>query len=151
MLNVILASVFELTDMAYVLASVLFILSLTGLSNQESARNGNFVGMWGMLIAILITFAHPLFGNTGLFFACFACGGLIGYLLSRKIEMTSMPQMIAMLHSFVGLAAVFVGLSNYLSNDAAQQNAVHRIEIFLGVFIGVCSALPDMPRACAMP
>src|SRR5690349_10740618 len=95
----------------------------------------------------------------GLFFACIAPGGILGYIVARKIEMTAMPQMIAMLHSFVGMAAVFVGLSNYLAgldaflvfrscyislklrdlnpDEPSAANAVHRIEIFIGIFIGV--------------
>ncbi|MDH3637181.1 MAG: NAD(P)(+) transhydrogenase (Re/Si-specific) subunit beta, partial [Gammaproteobacteria bacterium] len=96
---------------AYIVASILFILSLGGLSHQESARRGNLFGIVGMAIAIIATIASDRVGGYGLIIAMMLVGGAIGTVVASKVQMTAMPQLVAMLHSFVGLAAVFVGFA----------------------------------------
>ncbi len=106
---------------AYIIASILFILSLSGLSNQETARRGNVYGMIGMLIAIFaIIFSSKVTGYEVLA-VTMVIGTIIGATLAVRVEMTGMPQLVAMLHSFVGLAAVLVGFANYLDPDATKH------------------------------
>ena len=126
---------------AYIIAALLFIASLAGLSKQETARNGNTFGIAGMAIALLATiFSQNVEGLVWIIIAM-VIGGAIGMRLAQKVEMTQMPELIAMLHCFVGLAAVFVGYNSYITADshgpvsAARQN-IHLGEVFLGVFIG---------------
>lgn len=125
---------------SYLLASILFILSLGGLSSQESARRGVWFGIVGMIIAVLSTiFGEGVEGHTFII-AAILIGSLVGILVARKVEMTSMPQLVAILHSFVGLAAVLVGYGSYLDPDTqalmGTERTIHLIEIFIGVFIG---------------
>ena len=92
-----------------------------------------------MFLSITVTFFDPLFGHPLLFFVAATPGALIGAFLALRVQMTSMPQLVALLHSFVGLAAVLVGVANAVSDDVDAYNAsplLHKIEIFLGVFIG---------------
>jgi H+-translocating NAD(P) transhydrogenase subunit beta len=131
----------SLVTVAYIAASALFILSLAGLSNQETARKGNLFGIIGMAIALLATALSGSVSVTG--YATLAAmiipGALIGATLASRVAMTSMPELVAILHSFVGLAAVLVGIGNYLSEEASLTGAeatIHQIEIYLGVFIG---------------
>ena len=128
-----------LVTIAYIVAGLLFILSLGGLSAQASARRGNLYGIIGMAIAILATMAGPGVGNYLLLVAMLATGGVAGALIAARVQMTAMPQLVAILHSFVGLAAVLVGLSVTL-NPAARlegiEERIHQVETFLGVFIG---------------
>ena len=126
---------------AYIIAALLFIASLAGLSKQETARNGNTFGIAGMAIALLATiFSQNVEGLVWIIIAMII-GGAIGMRLAQKVEMTQMPELIAMLHCFVGLAAVFVGYNSYITADShgivsgAMQN-IHLGEVFLGVFIG---------------
>ncbi|MGC4090526.1 MAG: NAD(P)(+) transhydrogenase (Re/Si-specific) subunit beta [Polyangiaceae bacterium] len=108
----------SLTTVAYLIAGVLFILSLSGLSTQQSARRGNLYGMIGMLAALLVTAAsnaHSM--NYGVLAAAVGIGGLIGGLLAVRVEMTAMPELVAILHSFVGLAAVLVGFGTYFDAE----------------------------------
>jgi H+-translocating NAD(P) transhydrogenase subunit beta len=126
---------------AYLVASVCFILSLGGLSNQESSRRGNLFGMVGMGLAILATIAHPkLLSALPIILGIMLVGGTLGTLVAQRVAMTQMPELVAMLHSFVGLAAVLVGFASYLDNPAANfsgaARAIHEIEIYLGVLIG---------------
>ncbi len=125
---------------AYIIASILFIQALSGLSHQESARKGNVYGMIGMLIAILATVLGAEVTGITTIIICMAIGGGIGAYLARKVEMTGMPELVAMLHSFVGMAAVLVGYASYLDPDAHFANnvdkVIHEIEIYLGVLIG---------------
>ena len=126
---------------AYVLASVLFILSLGGLSHQESARRGNLFGIAGIVIAVGATIAGVNIGIGGISTIVLALviGSIAGLFLANKVEMTQMPQLVALLHSFVGLAAVLVGFSGHLEPLIATSGAEHSIkmvEIFLGIFIG---------------
>ena len=100
-----------LVTVAYLVAGVLFILSLGGLSAQESARRGNLFGIAGMAIAVLATMLGPGVSSYGTLLAMLAIGGLIGAALAARVQMTAMPQLVAILHSFVGAAAVLVGFA----------------------------------------
>lgn len=124
----------------YLLAALLFIFSLAGLSKQETARRGVVLGMIGMVLALGATIALSLDRSvrsplvTALLIAgVLLIGATVGIWKARSVEMTQMPEMIAMLHSFVGIAAVLVGFNSYLTEPA---DLVHQIEVFLGVFIG---------------
>lgn len=128
---------------AYIIAALLFIFSLAGLSKQETARRGNIFGIAGMAIALVVTIINADLQALTYIIAAMAIGALIGLRLAAKVEMTGMPELIACLHSFVGLAAVFVGYNSFLKllagGDAAAHGAMLNIElteIFLGVFIG---------------
>ena len=124
---------------AYIAASVLFILSLGGLSHQESARRGNLFGILGMTIAIVATVSNPAVGNYTLIIVLMVAGGGIGTLVATRVQMTAMPQLVALLHSFVGLAAVLVGIGTYLDPTVGYsgvEKTIHEIEIYLGVLIG---------------
>ncbi len=93
---------------AYIIAAILFILSLGGLSNQESARRGNIYGMLGMLIAVVATVLSTQVSSYGVLSVAIVMGAVIGSIVAMRVEMTGMPQLVAMLHSFVGLAAMLV-------------------------------------------
>ena len=123
---------------AYFIAAVLFILSLAGLSKQESAENGNWYGIIGMLIALVATIMNPSVTNIEYIIVAMVIGGAIGARLALKVEMTQMPELVAMLHSFVGLAAVAVGYNSFLEHSAISgiMLNIHLVEVFLGVFIG---------------
>jgi NAD(P) transhydrogenase subunit beta len=128
-------------SVAYVVASILFILSLGGLSHQESAGRGNYFGIAGIIIALVATIASVSMGVGGMATIVIALliGAGAGLFLANKVEMTQMPQLVALLHSFVGLAAVFVGFSGYLDPLVITHGAEHTIklvEVFLGIFIG---------------
>jgi NAD(P) transhydrogenase subunit beta len=125
---------------AYLFASILFILSLGGLSSQESAKRGVFYGIIGMIIAVIATvFGQGVHGHIYILIAV-SIASVIGVLLARKVEMTSMPQLVAILHSFVGLAAVLVGFGSYLDPRTqsllSTEHTIHLVEVFVGVFIG---------------
>jgi len=123
-----------LRTVAYIAASILFILSLRGLSSQETARRGNLYGVAGMVIAILATLTSSgLDRYVGVVLAL-VIGGAIGLRMSQTVAMTAMPQLVALLHSFVGLAAVLVGFATYLAGT--KSGTVFEIEIFVDVFIG---------------
>ncbi len=129
---------------AYVVAALLFIFSLAGLSKQETAKQGNLYGMIGMAIALLTTIFDPRVSNVLVIIVAMVIGSGIGLRLANKVEMTQMPELVAILHSFVGLAAVLVGFNSYFDAGhsvvitAVQQTAmnIHLTEIFLGIFIG---------------
>ncbi len=126
---------------AYLVASVLFILSLGGLSNQEKAKRAVWYGIFGMGIAIIATIFGPGFSTFSyiLLIPLLAIGALIGKSVAQRVEMTEMPQLVAALHSFVGLAAVFIGLNSAmqdLHHLTGAEIVIHEVEIFLGVFIG---------------
>ncbi len=129
---------------AYLIAAVLFVLSLAGLSKHERAKEGNRFGVTGMAIALVATIwlslsraANPMLTVT-LLVVALLIGAAIGLWRARVVEMTQMPELVAMLHSFVGLAAVLVGYTSHLemAEHAGDASAVHAVEIFLGVFIG---------------
>ncbi|MCA1928549.1 Re/Si-specific NAD(P)(+) transhydrogenase subunit beta [Rheinheimera sp.] len=123
---------------AYLLAAAFFIASLAGLSQQESARRGNWLGILGMTIALLATIAGVSLDAMLPLVIALAIGGAIGLRLALKVEMTQMPELVAILHSFVGLAAVLVGYNSFFETHSAAGAAltVHLTEVFLGVFIG---------------
>ena len=129
-----------LVTTAYLVSGILFVLSLGGLSKQESARKGNLYGILGMALAILATFLSGQVENFKLLIPLMLGGALIGAILAKRVEMTSMPELVAILHSFVGAAAVLVGLSSFLDPGHAEmigaEKLIHEIEILLGVFIG---------------
>jgi len=128
-----------LIQAAYIIAALLFIMSLAGLSKHETARDGNVLGMVGMGIALVATLWLALrdapWGNVIAVAVAMAIGAAIGIWRARRVEMTGMPELIAMLHSFVGAAAVLVGLNTFLASGGAGDS-VHLVEIYLGVFIG---------------
>ena len=130
----------SLITIAYIAASALFILSLGGLSRQETARRGNLYGILGMLIALVATAAGMQIGGLPILAAALVPGLVIGAILASRVQMTSMPQLVAALHSFVGLAAVLVGFATYLGPPDAKMSAgeinLHLAEIIIGVCIG---------------
>ena len=148
-------------SLAWLAASILFILSLRGLSSQETARQGNVWGVVGMAMAVVATLVALIMGNGGLGLSgsgltllgsVIAVGCVIGALLASRVAMTAMPELVAVLHSFVGLAAVLVGFANYLApvpgatgelaevgravQNAAPGHGVHLAEIYIGVLVG---------------
>ncbi|MBZ2169482.1 MULTISPECIES: Re/Si-specific NAD(P)(+) transhydrogenase subunit beta [Marinobacter] len=128
-----------LVSVAYVVASVLFILSLGGLSHQESARRGNWYGVAGILIALVATVAGVTGGGLIAIAIAVLLGAAGGILIANRVEMTQMPQLVALLHSFVGLAAVLVGFAGYIEPLKATTGTEHTIklvEVFVGIFIG---------------
>jgi NAD(P) transhydrogenase subunit beta len=130
----------EIQTAAYLFASILFILSLSGLASQESAKRGVLYGIVGMIVAIFATVLGQGVEGHAYIIAAIAVASVIGILVARKVEMTAMPQLVAILHSFVGLAAVLVGIGSYL--DPATQalhgseHIIHLVEVFVGIFIG---------------
>jgi NAD(P) transhydrogenase subunit beta len=130
----------NLLTVAYIVASAFFILSLSGLSNPETARRGNIYGIIGMSIAFLATAVlSPKVSNYGILITVIIPGVVIGAVLAARVAMTSMPELVAILHSFVGLAAVFVGIGSFLQHqtfNTTAEKTIHEIEIFVGVFIG---------------
>jgi NAD(P) transhydrogenase subunit beta len=137
-------------SLAYLIASLLFILSLRGLSSQETARGGNRFGVIGMLVAVAITalallvpvdfatMGKPDASLLGVLGGALIIGGAIGAFVAARVAMTSMPELVAMLHSFVGAAAVIVGIATYLQpGDAyAADRSAHLVEIYVGIFVG---------------
>ncbi|WP_444995879.1 Re/Si-specific NAD(P)(+) transhydrogenase subunit beta [Aliikangiella sp. IMCC44359] len=123
---------------AYFFAAILFIFSLAGLSKQESAEHGNWYGIIGMAIALGATILSPSVTNIEYLLVAMLIGGAIGARLALKVEMTQMPELVAMLHSFVGLAAVAVGYNSFLEHGEISgiMLNIHLVEVFLGVFIG---------------
>lgn len=155
-----------LMTVSYIAAAILFILSLSGLSRQETARRGNYFGAIGMALAILATLLGAHVDHLGWLLPAVLVGGLVGVTLAVRVEMTQMPELVAVLHSFVGLAAVLVGYASYLqpslprpdSNQSPvnylqglldrlsaapppeflspAQATIHLVEIYVGIFIG---------------
>src|ERR1700741_1640406 len=132
----------SLATVAYIGATILFILCLGGLSNAETSRRGNMYGMIGMLVAMLATIAGPHVTSGGLSWivGAIAVGGAIGVYLARTVQMTQMPELVAFMHSMVGLAAMLVGFANYIGPESTIQvgaeQTVHEIEIYVGILIG---------------
>ncbi|HEY9642124.1 MAG TPA: NAD(P)(+) transhydrogenase (Re/Si-specific) subunit beta, partial [Coleofasciculaceae cyanobacterium] len=128
----------NLLTIAYITASALFILSLGGLADQETARRGNLYGISGMLIALIATALSLNPTTYSLLAAIVIPAALIGAIVASRVAMTSMPELVAMLHSFVGAAAVLVGVANYLQAEplAGVEASIHQLEIFIGVLIG---------------
>ena len=129
----------ELVTAAYIGSSVLFILSLGGLSNQEKAKRGVWFGIVGMAIAILATVLGPEMSVSKYLIPSLIVGSIIGLFVAQRVQMTGMPELVAALHSFVGLAAVFIGLNQEINPTKIYFGAdkvIHDIEVFLGIFIG---------------
>jgi len=128
-----------LVIMSYVIASILFILSLSGLSHPETARRGNYLGMAGMSIAILATLFSDAVDSYVVLIIALAIGGFIGTKAALKVEMTQMPELVALMHSLVGMAAVLVGYANFMDSSNSLvgiEHTIHEVEIYIGVFIG---------------
>ena len=128
-----------IVTVAYIGATILFILALGGLSNPETARRGNLSGITGMGIALLATVFGVVTAHYEVLIGAVAIGGAIGLLLARRIQMTQMPELVAVLHSLVGLAAVLVGFSNSLDPTVLFTGVdltIHGIETSLGILIG---------------
>ena len=124
---------------AYIAAAILFILSLSGLSNQETARRGNWYGIIGMGLAIVATILNPNVDSYGWLLIAMVIGGIIGARFASRVEMTQMPELVAILHSFVGLAAVLVGFASYFDPTntlVGTERTIHNVEIYLGILIG---------------
>ena len=124
---------------SYIAATILFILALGGLSNQETARRGNWYGITGMAIALLATIFGKVTDHYVLLIGALLIGGSISLLLARRVQMTQMPELVAILHSLVGLAAVAVGYATFMDPEAhfiGVEQTIHNIEIYLGVLIG---------------
>jgi NAD(P) transhydrogenase subunit beta len=124
---------------SYIGAAVLFILSLKGLSHQETARRGNIFGTIGMIVAVIATALAAGLVTSPTLLSAVAVAAVIGAVVAARVAMTSMPQLVAILHSFVGLAAVLVGISNHLRPAVRLTGAeltIHQVETFLGIFIG---------------
>lgn len=132
-----------LVTAAYMIAGILFIMSLAGLSKQETAKRGNYFGILGMAIALVTTIVSIELDVESMAYILVAVliGAIIGILLAKRVEMTEMPELIAALHSFVGLAAVFVGYNSFIEllsdhSFVGSMLIIHLTEIFLGIFIG---------------
>src|SRR5512134_788794 len=133
----------SLVTVSYIAAIILFILSLGGLSNPETSRRGNLYGMIGMAIAVLATVFGPSVTAKGIpwIVGAMVVGGAIGLYAARVVKMTQMPELVALMHSLVGLAAVLVGFANYIDPAAAgvyqgAEKVIHEIEIYIGILIG---------------
>jgi H+-translocating NAD(P) transhydrogenase subunit beta len=133
----------SLSSIAYLGAAILFILCLGGLSNQETSRRGNLYGMIGMAIAVLATIFGPHVTTAGLpyIIGAMVAGAAIGLYAARIVQMTQMPELVALMHSLVGLAAMLVGYANFIDPAVAAtltpaENTIHEIEMYLGVLIG---------------
>ncbi len=128
-----------LVTVAYIGATILFILALGGLSHPETARRGNIYGMTGMAIALLATIFGVVTANYTILIAGLLVGATIGLVLAKRVQMTQMPELVAILHSLVGLAAVFVGFSSFgdpESHFVGVEQTIHDIEIYIGILIG---------------
>ena len=132
-----------LATVSYIGATILFILSLGGLSNPETSRRGNLYGMIGMTIAVLATVIGPQVTSAGYVWiiAAMVVGASVGLYAARVVKMTQMPELVALMHSLVGLAAMLVGFANYIDPAAAGtfqgvEKTIHEVEIYLGILIG---------------
>ena len=128
-----------IVTVSYIAATVLFILALGGLSNQETARRGNWYGILGMAIALVATVLGVVTRHYELLLGALLIGGSIGIVLARRVQMTQMPELVASLHSLVGLAAVAVGFANFLDptvHHTGVELTIHDIETYLGILIG---------------
>ena len=131
----------NLASVAYIAATILFILSLGGLSNPESSRRGNFYGIVGMTIAVLATVFGPRVTLAGIPYIVGALlvGGSIGLYAAKKVQMTQMPELVALMHSLVGLAACLVGFASYVDTSivlVGAEKTIHEVEIYIGILIG---------------
>jgi NAD(P) transhydrogenase subunit beta len=128
-------------SVSYIIATILFILALGGLSNQETARRGNWYGIIGMTIALVATILGVVTQHYALLLGALVIGGTIGLIAARRVQMTQMPELVAILHSLVGVAAVAVGFANFmdpgrLTHYMGVELTIHDIETYLGILIG---------------
>ena len=131
----------SLATVAYLGAAILFILSLGGLSNPETSRRGNLFGMIGMALAVLATVFGPRVSPSGIVWivGALVVGGSIGLYAAKVVKMTQMPELVALMHSLVGLAACLVGFASYVDTSIqlqAAEKAIHEVEIYVGILIG---------------
>jgi NAD(P) transhydrogenase subunit beta len=127
--------------MAYIAATILFILSLGGLSNPETSRRGNLFGIIGMGVAVLATVFGPRVTAAGIpwIVGSLVVGGSVGLYAAKKVQMTQMPELVALMHSLVGLAACLVGFASYVDTSIVfegAEKAIHEVEIYIGILIG---------------
>jgi NAD(P) transhydrogenase subunit beta len=128
-------------QVSYIIATILFILALGGLSNQETARRGNWYGIAGMAIALVATVLGDVTQAYPYLIVALLVGGSVGIIAARRVQMTQMPELVAILHSLVGLAAVAVGFANFMDPDRLThylgvELTIHDIETYLGILIG---------------
>jgi len=143
----------ELVTVSYIGAIILFILTLGGLSHQETARKGNLYGMIGMTMAVLATIFGPqVTSNTHLIIIAMLVGGSVGITLAKKVEMTQMPELVAILHSLVGIAAVLVGYVNFMGGSGLTgiEKSIHEVEIYVGVLIGAITFSGSVIAFCKL-
>jgi len=132
----------SLATVAYIGATILFILSLGGLANPETARRGNLFGMIGMAIAVLATVLGPRVTPAGYAWivGALVIGGSIGLYAAKKVQMTQMPELVALMHSLVGLAACLVGFASYVDTSTVfpshAEKVIHEVEVYIGILIG---------------
>ena len=131
----------NLASIAYIGATILFILSLGGLSNPETSRRGNLYGIVGMTIAVLATVLGPRVTAAGYpwIIGSLLVGGTVGLYAAKKVQMTQMPELVAIMHSLVGLAACLVGFASYVDTSIAftgAEKTIHEVEIYIGILIG---------------
>ncbi|MEZ0309953.1 MAG: Re/Si-specific NAD(P)(+) transhydrogenase subunit beta [Ramlibacter sp.] len=132
----------SLATVSYIGATILFILSLGGLANPETARRGNVFGMIGMAIAVLATLLGPRVTPAGYawIIGALVVGGSIGLIAAKKVQMTQMPELVALMHSLVGLAACLVGFASYVDTSTVfpthAEKVIHEVEIYVGILIG---------------
>jgi H+-translocating NAD(P) transhydrogenase subunit beta len=132
----------SLATVAYIGAIILFIMSLGGLSNPETARRGNFLGMAGMALAVIATVLGPRVTAAGIpwIVGALVVGGAIGLYAAKKVQMTQMPELVALMHSLVGLAACLVGFAMYVDTSTVfptpVEKTIHKVEIYVGILIG---------------
>ncbi len=129
----------SLITVSYLGAAALFILALGGLKTNDTARRGNLFGIIGMTIAVLVTIAAFVTRHFEVLIAIMVAGGAIGFVLARRVQMTQMPELVAILHSLVGLAAVLIGFTNFMDASiqySGVEKTIHEIEIYIGIGIG---------------
>jgi len=139
--------------MSYIVATILFIFSLSGLSNQETARKGNYYGMLGMAIAIIATALSASVTSYAILMVALLIGGAIGARAALKVEMTQMPELVAIMHSLVGMAAVLVGYANFMDSSISLvgvEKNIHEIEIYIGILIGAVTFSGSVIAFCKL-
>src|SRR3989338_970302 len=147
----------SLVTAAYIGATILFILSLGGLSHPETSRRGNLYGIIGMTLAVLATIFGPRVTMAGIpwIIGAMAVGGTVGIYAARVVKMTQMPELIALMHSLVGLAAMLVGFASYIDPAASAQltgaeKTIHEIEIYIGILIGALTFSASIIAFCKL-
>jgi len=129
----------SLITVSYLGAAALFILALGGLKTNDTARRGNMFGIVGMIIAVLVTIAAFVSNKLEILIVIMVAGGALGFVLSRRVQMTQMPELVAILHSLVGLAAVLIGFANFMDTSLqfiGVDKTIHEIEVYIGIAIG---------------